>query len=135
VVQVSAPNAGSAWAELADAVRRVQRPFIDSLRKSARGCWGEKYGRPRLPEGVEFVCIVGAGFGFTDGVVSVASQWPADLQEQGVPAVVVPLGHGGVIFARIGDRILARVVREHYPRWSAAEVEATRRRLRLGEGR
>jgi hypothetical protein len=130
VVQVSAPNTGSGWAELVDAVRTIQKPFIDSLRKCTRASWETQHGGKPLPEHVQFVCVVGTGFGVGDGVVSVASQWPADLQDQGVPAVVIPLGHGGVVFGRKGDRIIARVVREDQPRWSPEQVEVQRRLLR-----
>jgi pimeloyl-ACP methyl ester carboxylesterase len=116
VVQVAAPNTGSGWAELVDAVRPLQKPFVDSLRKGVRASWEEKHGRKPLPDHVQFVCIVGTGLGLGDGVVSAASQWPKDLQEQGVPAVVFRGDHGSVVFGRAGARLIAETVRQNFPR-------------------
>jgi hypothetical protein len=132
VVQVQAPNTGSEWAELKDGVRAVQRPFVDSLRCSARRAWHEQSWKP-LPAHVQFVCLVGNSFGFGDGTVSTASQWPEDLRRQGVPAVVVPLGHTVMIFGHLGPKIISRLVREDQPRWCPDQVEELRQRLHLHE--
>ena len=129
VVQVSAPNTGSGWAELVDAVRSIQKPFVDSLRKGVRASWDDREGRKPLPAYVQFVCIIGTGLGASDGVVSVASQWPKDLQEQGVPAIVFRGDHGSVVFGRTGARLIADTIRQDYPRWTPEQIETLRRRL------
>ncbi len=119
VVQVSTPNLGSGWAELVHAVRPLQRPFINSLRQCARLEWEQQSSHRPLPPNVQFVCVVGTGCLGSDGVVAVASQWPADLREQGVPAVTVPAGHCSIVFGEAGERAIARAVREDHPRCPA----------------
>lgn len=137
VVQVSAPNTDSGWAELVDAVRSLQKPFVDSLRKGARASWEEREGRKPLRPHVQFVCIVSAGLGRSDGVVSVASQWPKDLRDQGVPAVVFRGDHGSVVSSRPGACLIAETVRQDQPRWTTEQVETMRQRLHrwAAEGR
>ena len=43
----------------------------------------------RIPEGVQFACVVGTGTRGGDGLVARESQWPEDLQRQGIPAVAL----------------------------------------------
>jgi pimeloyl-ACP methyl ester carboxylesterase len=131
VVQVCAPNAGSGWAKLS-AVRKSQKPFLESLTKEER----RRELRSRLdvsiPDGVEFVCVVGTGAWTGDGVVSSRSQWSPDLQAQGIPAVAVPTDHLSMVRSAAGDEAIAELVRTPQPRWSPARVAAVRKAL-LGE--
>jgi pimeloyl-ACP methyl ester carboxylesterase len=129
VVQVSTPNDGSWWAEFAPIVKPLQQPFVDSLRVCARANWKEREGFHPLPDRVQFVCIVGVEFGDSDGVVKVGSQWPADLQEQGVPAVTVWANHESAVSGKFGQRVIARMVLADQPRWCPEHVEAMRRCL------
>lgn len=131
VVQVCTPNAGSGWATL-QGVRTNQRPFLRSLTKEER----RRELRSRLdvsiPDDVQFVCVVGTGAWAGDGVVSSRSQWTADLQAQGVPAVTVATDHLSVVRSSSGAEKIAELVRTPQPRWSQAQVTAARKAI-LGE--
>jgi pimeloyl-ACP methyl ester carboxylesterase len=131
VVQVCAPNAGSGWAKLG-AVRKSQKPFLESLTKEQR----RRELRSRLdvhvPDDVEFVCVVGTGAWTGDGVVAARSQWPPDLQAQGIPAVTVPTDHLSAVRSPGAEETIAEAVREPQPRWAPALVAAARKTI-LGE--
>jgi pimeloyl-ACP methyl ester carboxylesterase len=128
VIQVCAPNGGSGWAVL-QAVRANQIEFLDSLTKGARQrVSGERAGKT-IPPDVEFVCVVGTGTIYGDGLVACRCQWPDDLQRQGVPAVPLATTHWFAIRSHKGVELLARLVREPQPRWDAEQVGAARRRL------
>lgn len=132
VIQVCAPNGGSPLARLAEwlqkwpVIRVSQRPFVASLahdarRRAAQGC------RP-VPADIQFLCVVGT----RDWVVPCDSQWTADLQNQGIPALAVPFAHDSAMCR--GDnarRLCALVLREH-PRWTAAQVDAARVSISAG---
>ncbi len=157
VVQVCTPNGGSGWADALRLVRKPQKAFLSSLTKRGRQqCLAERADR-KLPAAVEFVCLVGHrdvavtvsaavtfgegqavcltvdARGQGDGLVASGSQWPADLQEQGVPMFPLAVGHFRVMRCQVGAETVARLVREKQPRWSAAQVAEARRRL-LGDG-
>jgi pimeloyl-ACP methyl ester carboxylesterase len=131
VVQVSAPNAGSGWANL-KAVRSNQKPFLHSLTKEER----RRELRSRLdvsiPDDIEFVCVVGTRGLSGDGVVSLRSQWSPDLQAQGVPAVTVAVDHLSMVRSSAGADAVAAAVRAPQPRWSQSRVAQARRAI-LGE--
>jgi len=131
VVQVCAPNAGSGWARL-NAVRKNQKPFLQSLTKEER----RRELRSRLdvsiPDDVEFVCVVGTRGLAGDGVVSLRSQWTPDLQAQGIPAVTVPTDHLSMVRSPAGADTIAELVRTPQPRWSQAKVAAARKGI-LGD--
>jgi hypothetical protein len=129
VIQVCAPNVGSALAKVKMAVGPVQEPFLQSLSKQARARVLEERQDKKIPKGVEFVCVVGNGLSIGDGVVSTRSQWPEDLQAQGVPAVLVETEHWKAVWAERTAQVLARLVRDSQPRWDAAQVAAARKRL------
>ena len=157
VVQVCTPNGGCGWADALGLVRPPQRPFLRSLTRQGRGqCLAERADR-KVPASVEFVCVVGhrdvavkvtasvqldegqvvrltvAASGQGDGLVSTGSQWPADLQEQGVPAVPLSVGHFRAVRSKTGVATIGRLVREKQPRWNAAQVAEVSRRL-TGDG-
>jgi pimeloyl-ACP methyl ester carboxylesterase len=129
VVQVCAPNGGSSWAELQVGVRPSQRPFLQSLTKEARAEWLRERAGKRIPDGVQFVCVIGTGMGSGDGLVSSRSAWSEDLQRQGIPAVTLAAQHLNAVRCEEGVRLIAELVREEQPRWDALQVEALRRRL------
>jgi pimeloyl-ACP methyl ester carboxylesterase len=131
VVQVCAPNIGSGWAKLG-AVRGEQKAFLRSLTKDERRREMRERLDVTLPEGVEFVCVVGTAGVTGDGVVSRRSQWPPDLQSQGVPAVTVTSDHLSMVRSAAGADAIAELVRTPQPRWSPAKVAASRKSV-LGE--
>ncbi len=129
VIQVDAPNTGSAWARL-KLVRSVERPFLRSLTWKVREKAAKDRAGKRIPAGVQFVCVVGTGgLLHSDGVVATGSQWPQDLQEQGVPAVGVATTHWSILRRSRGIEAIVPLVREPQPRWAAAAVAAARGRL------
>jgi hypothetical protein len=135
VIQVCAPNVGTGLANVKVGVGVIQEPFVWSLSKPSRArALQERQGK-KIPDGVEFICVVGNGLGSGDGVVSTRSQWPEDLQAQGVPAVPLETEHWKALSAPRTAQVLARLVRESQPRWDAAQVAAMRRWLWREDGR
>jgi pimeloyl-ACP methyl ester carboxylesterase len=150
VIQVCAPNGGSNWARARMAVRKNQGSFLSSLTRKDRQHSLEERAGKGIPAGVEFVCVVGrvhipvlsprekgdrSARGWLrpgDGVVSAASQWTPELQEQGIPAVPLSAGHSGVLHSKDGIEAVVRLVRERIRRWDADTVRAARRRI-LGD--
>ncbi len=131
VVQVCAPNTGSSWANLHPSALRGQEEFLQSLSRDGRRrmLWA-RAGR-RIPPDVQFACLVGTGEVIGDGLVSCASQWPDDLQAQGIPAFPVFAIHLLVMRTEPGVGRVAALVRADLPRWDAARIAAARHRLRL----
>ncbi|MCI0462637.1 MAG: alpha/beta fold hydrolase [Gemmataceae bacterium] len=143
VVQVSSPNGGSGWARARVAVRAVQEAFLTSLSHDERQqCLQDREDR-RIPDSVEFVCVVcrlslplpGSLREIKgDGVISASGQWTPDLQNQGIPAVLYTGGHTSAMSSREGVALMAQLVRERQPRWDADGLAAGRARL-LSNGR
>jgi pimeloyl-ACP methyl ester carboxylesterase len=129
VVQVCAPNAGSPMARLRVGVGAVQKPFVVSLTSQSRVQFMEDRRDRRIPPAVDFVCVVGNGLVYSDGLVSTRSQWPDDLQTQGVPAVPFSVEHWHALASEKSAKVIAELVREHQPRWTTGEVAAMRKRL------
>jgi pimeloyl-ACP methyl ester carboxylesterase len=129
VVQVCAPNVGSAWAVLKNGVCRSQKTFVGSLTKKERSLLLQERAAKQIPEAVQFVCVVGTGLVTGDGLVSTRSQWPEDLQQQGIPAVPIGTAHAFAVRGSKGVKLLAELVREPQPRWSPDQVRAMRKRL------
>ncbi len=128
VIQVCAPNGGSGWAKW-QTVRANQIQFLDSLTKPARRRSLSERSEKLIPENVEFACVVGTGTVVGDGLVSNRSQYPPDLRSQGVPAYPFNSTHWMVLRSKKGVDLVARLVREHQPRWDAKQVDAVRRKL------
>jgi pimeloyl-ACP methyl ester carboxylesterase len=128
VIQVCAPNGGSGWAKW-QTVRANQIDFLDSLTKPARRRSLTERADKEIPEHIEFACIVGTGTVVGDGVVSNRSQYPPDLQKQGVPAYPFNSTHWMALRSHKGVELVARVVREAQPRWDAKQVESVRKKL------
>src|SRR5947209_4073262 len=129
LIQVCAPNVGSPLARIRVGVGAVQKPFMQSLTSQSRTHFLADRSDRRIPTDVDFVCVVGNGLLFSDGVVSARSQWPEDLQAQGVPAVALGTEHWLALRNERAAMVIARLVRERQPRWDAAQVAAMRKRL------
>jgi pimeloyl-ACP methyl ester carboxylesterase len=126
VIQICAPNGGSDWGKLTAAVRQSQEPFLLSLTKRSRQEAMRDRAEKRIPPNVEFVCVVGTLSPAGDGLVRADCQWTRDLQQQGVPAVVLHTAHVGAMRSKAVATKLAELVREPQPRWSPAQVEVAR---------
>jgi pimeloyl-ACP methyl ester carboxylesterase len=129
VIQVCTPNDGASLAKVPGVVGSGQKAFLQSLTKQARAQALRQRLDRRIPEGVQFVCVVGTGMVAGDGVVSARSQWPEDLQRQGVPAFRLFAEHWEILNTERAARLIARLVRDGQPRWGPAQVAAMRKRL------
>jgi pimeloyl-ACP methyl ester carboxylesterase len=134
VIQVCPPNGGSAWAKARLAVRAPQQEFVEALTKQVRQDRLARRADKTIPPGVEFVCVIGCGYGLGDGVVSCAAQWPADLQRQGVPAVGLITTHFFAMRNEGNAVKLAELVRTPQRRWSDEEVAVAKKRWLLNQG-
>jgi hypothetical protein len=129
VIQVCTPNLGSSLAKIKASVGVAQESFLQSLTQPARLHTLQDRSNKRIPDCVEFVTVVGNGLIYGDGVVSTRSQWPDDLQSQGVPAVVLSVEHWDAVRSERSAPAIARLVRESQPRWDPVKVAAMRKRL------
>jgi pimeloyl-ACP methyl ester carboxylesterase len=127
VIQVCPPNGGSPSAHIK--VPRSQRPFLDCLTVEGRKQCLKARADVRIPEAVQFVCVVGGGHhsGTGDGIVPCQCQWTDDLQDQGIPAVKLSVTHREAVRSPQGARALADLVRHDQPRWPADRVRAARK--------
>lgn len=129
VVTVSAPFAGVESAGYGIGYRKVQAPFVESLAPAARIAATRANPHP-LGKGVEAVSVVCKLPALdTDGLVAVPSQWPDDLQQLGIPAVLVTTNHFTVMYEPAAAKQIAELVREKLTRWSPEEVSQARRVL------
>lgn len=147
VLQVGSPNAGSALARATWSVRKNQEAFLESITHQGREQTLARRGDRRIPEQIAFVCVVcripvsgnasvQAGKSEVevalkrgDGVVSCVCQWSADVQAQGIPAVVLDHSHFTAMFSKATAERLVQLIREPPPRWSPEQVEAARVRI------
>ncbi len=129
VIQVCTPNTGSSWARDKIALCRSQAQFLDSLTKEGRQRYLRSRVGKKIPDNVEFVCLVGTAEIFGDGIVLCSGQWPDDLQMQGIPAVTVAITHFWVMRTEKSIDKIVHLVREYQPRWTQDMVQAARRRI------
>jgi pimeloyl-ACP methyl ester carboxylesterase len=129
VMQICAPNDGSSWAKLNLNVGRDQEVFLQSLTKKERLLWGELREDKKIPPSVDFLCVVGATGPRGDGIVTCKSQWPADLQKQGIPAVRLATTHLTVLRAPRSVEKIAELAWADHPRWPAEKVELMRKSI------
>jgi pimeloyl-ACP methyl ester carboxylesterase len=129
VIQVCPPNGGSGWTKLAGGVRKSQEAFVRSLSKEARQAAMRARTDVAVPTGVEFVCVLGSFGRGGDGLVRYDCQWPPDLQRQGIPAVVRPVGHLTAMWSKQVAQTVADLARAPQPRWTPAQVEAARAKI------
>jgi hypothetical protein len=130
VVQICTPNTGASFANMDGGVRKNQRPFLHCLTKEGRAvCLLDRAGK-KIPPSVQFVCVIGDGMGSGDFLVSNASQWSKDLQDQGIPAVALHTTHFTVMHSKAQAQKIAEVVRENTPRWNEIQVASMRKSLK-----
>ena len=102
------------------------------MTKEARQLWLKERDGKAIPEGVQFVCVVGTGEVIGDGIVTCPCQWPQDLQKLGVPAFPVFATHFWTIRGDHAIAKIAELVRDNQPRWGPEKVQVARHKI-LGE--
>jgi pimeloyl-ACP methyl ester carboxylesterase len=129
VIQICSPNAGTPSANRK--VLKNQQVFVDCLTEKARKECLTARVKVRLPQDVEFVCVVANGHHMneTDGLVPCASQWPADLREQGIPAVSYPFTHNEAVRSPRAARLLAELIKQPQPRWTPEQVSKAEKEI------
>jgi pimeloyl-ACP methyl ester carboxylesterase len=121
VVQICAPNGGTAYAEVG-LIPKNQKAFVASLAPAARQKCLQARADKKIPAGVQFVCLVGAD----DAVVPCRCQWTRDLQDQGIPVLCLHTGHRQIMRRTPLAQKIAEVIRTPQPRWKANQVAAAR---------
>jgi pimeloyl-ACP methyl ester carboxylesterase len=140
VIQIASPNAGSTLAEICEGpVPKTQEPFLKSLTKEARKAFLKERTDKMIPHGVQFVSVVcraGTSAGRLpdldlsgDLVISCETQWPFDLQEQGIPAVALRTNHESAMRGRREAEIIASLVARDKSRWDADRTEQERSKI------
>jgi len=130
VVQICTPNTGASCANMDAGVRKNQRPFLHCLTKEGRAVCLLERAEKKIPPSVQFICVIGDGMGSGDFLVSNASQWPKDLQDQGVPALALHTTHFTVMHSKAQAQKIAEVVRENRPRWNEIQVASMKKSLK-----
>ena len=124
VIQVCSPNGGSHLARASViALHKEQAAFTQSLVARLDATDDDS---PKIPAHVEFVSVIGDGFGAGDLAVFDERQWPRDLQEQGTRAVQIRTMHFTAMRSRRVARVLLALVRDPQPRWTPEQVMAAR---------
>jgi pimeloyl-ACP methyl ester carboxylesterase len=131
VVQVCAPNGGSPLAAIKGP--KSQRVFLDCLTREGRKICLKERADKRIPDNVQFVCIVARmnTTTHTDGVVPCVNQWTADLQKQGIPAFGMVGTHREVVRDAKAAEVLAALVRDRQGRWTEERIVQARKELFL----
>jgi Palmitoyl protein thioesterase len=130
VIQVCSPNTGTSVANMESGVRRIQRPFLHCLTKEGRAVCLQERADKRIPPNVQFICVIGDGFGSGDFLISTNSQWPKDLQDQGIPAVALHTNHFAIMHSKTQAQKIAELVRDDLPRWNEVQVVSMKKSLK-----
>jgi hypothetical protein len=130
LVTVAAPFLGSGWARLPNfTLPKTQVAFIQSLLPEIR----EAVTKERvctIADGVEVCCVVCKLPRLdNDTVVGLKSQWPEELQKQGVAAVLVGCNHFEAMTCDKGVKALQELLKGRVVRWKDDEVTKARTAL------
>lgn len=128
VIQVCSPNAGACLAHGSFALVEKQGPFLKSLIPQERmvNCARRD---ARMPSHISFACLLGTYGRLGDGALSCYSQWPRDLQEQGIPAFTLAVNHHSGMESTAIARKLVDMISSPPSRWSEEQVQEARRAL------
>ncbi len=130
VIAVGSPFVGSGWASLPGfTLPKTQVAFIQSMSPEVREAMA-KDRTAKLPANVEFGCLlckVNRGDG--DTVVSLKSQWPDDLQAQGVPVVLATCGHLEAMTCEQVTKEVLKLVGGRIVKWDDDKTTQARRYL------
>ncbi len=130
VVAVAAPFLGSGWAKLPNfTLPKTQVEFINSLLPSVREPRVKEYPLT-IAKDVEFCCVLCRTARMDhDTVVSFASQWPIDLQDQGIPLLLTNCTHFDAMTSEEPVKAILQVVKGKVVRWEPKQVEQARTAL------
>ncbi|QJW93931.1 esterase/lipase family protein [Frigoriglobus tundricola] len=129
VIAVAAPFAGVKIATVKVGYPKVQAPFVESLAPGAR-VEATRANKTPLGRDVQFVSVVcKLKHADTDGLVRTHSQWPEDLQQLGVPAVLVDTNHFTAMEHPTAVKRISELAREKLTRWGPDETEKARKEL------
>jgi pimeloyl-ACP methyl ester carboxylesterase len=126
VVQICAPNLGSSWANPEAKLQKVQGPFLQSLTKAWRQRSSAERSDLLIPQRVQFLCVMATVGPVGDGLVSCRSQWPEDLQRQGIPMARLATTHFVIMHLPKTAVQLAALIQGDHPRWPPQQVAAAR---------
>src|SRR5205085_1330422 len=126
VIQVASPNTGSDFAALAVGLPKPHGSFIKSLAPRPR-LDAARGGEAPIAAGIDFCCVVCKVPRLSgDTLVGLESQWPPDLQKQGIPAALVAVSHFDAMKAPHAVERIAELAREKLVRWTPEQVEPGR---------
>jgi pimeloyl-ACP methyl ester carboxylesterase len=128
VLEVCAPNTGTELATIGVGLPKPQVPFIKSLAPGLRQVAAVE--PIAIDDAIAFCAVVCKVRGFShDTLVSVESQWPKDLQKQGIPAVLIGINHFDAMKAPHAVSAIHELAREKLVRWTPEQVEKGRQIL------
>ena len=129
VVQVCTPNGGSPLAGFQ--APKSQQAFLACLSENGRQQCLKDRAAKQIPAKIQFVCVVARGDGKTgsDGVVPCVSQWTADLQKQGIPALGMLGDHRAVVRDSKMAQTIAEAVNGAQSRWTAERIEKAKKEI------
>ena len=133
VILVATPHVGTEIANTPVGYPKCQAPFVHSLSPEAR-TMANRDNKRLIPPRVQVVSVVSKLRGIeADGLLSVATQWPPLLQQQGIPAVLVHDSHWTILRTPAGVKAVAGLVRDPLVRWTPEQVQVARGIL-FGDG-
>jgi len=123
VIAVAAPFAGAEAATFKIGYPKVQAPFVKSLTPEVR-LEVTKTNKLAIGPDVDFACVVCKLKRVeTDGLVQIRSQWPEDLRQLGVPAVLSHVSHFEAMESADTAKTILELAKEKLKRWTPEEVE------------
>jgi len=129
VLTVATPHSGSGWTNVPSKFwPKPQIPFIESLSEEFRDT-ATKCAKP-LPKNVDICCVVcKLSRWSSDTMVHIRSQWPEDLQTQGVPAVLVRCNHFDAMTSPDSVKAIVDLTKGKVVRWKREETTQAQRLL------
>jgi pimeloyl-ACP methyl ester carboxylesterase len=130
IICISGPHLGSGWAKLPTfTLPKTQVAFINSLLPDVRTAL-HKERAIKLPKDLEACCVL-SKWNRTDHdtIVNLRSQWPTDLQDQGIPAVLASCNHFDVMTNEAAVKSITELVRGKIVRWKPEQTELAQFKL------
>jgi hypothetical protein len=128
VIQLCTPNGGSLLARAHRLAAPNLQPLIESLTREARerSLRLRRVRKLKIPDGVQFVCVVGKARFLGDGVISARTQWSEDLQELCIPARVIRTTHEDAVEDPKTFVLLRELIVKPQPRLPRHRIPALR---------